>query len=686
VTANQTDGLRAELQDVLSGAEAWLRRLAATPDVSAELTADLERDADTLRKDRTRAASTLINVALLGAFSSGKSFLVSGLQGHLELVMVPRPEGRPAEMFVGLLPSSPVPTNVCPATVVPVDDELQFDTSGTGFMRVRFEDSDEWENVGNSSAPSVVASYVTQDANLADRHKQHRARKVAEVQLLISRYKLRAKLYDLPGSGSPYRVHDKILKSAMSDADCFIYVCHASAALSDSDLTLIRSIYEHYLLTKRTKRIIWVVTAIDSARQLDYNKVESWKLTVAKNDAYLREHFTLGGQPDIEFINEGFVPVSPAEESRGSWDAANGDAEAARQHSDEGRMESLRDILEDLIEREAGKKHIAQVASGAAPLISRRTRALNQSLQRERIPIEKLKASIADDRERLQDLEATIPLIRAELQGSLRNYVNRTSRPFDKLPSRLHEALDQQILSSDITKLPKANRIQVIKVQTIHAWIEAPGGPSSIWKDSFTKFKDEIFAMMQSRFDNRLYASQLPDNTFDVNELTVPRPLPRISSTQDTVQRTAAVIGVVAPIAAAGTWVAGAVTAGVAFPPAGAIVGLAALVYAAIERSKKKGSSLDILRQEWISSIDKEAAEIRKQFELAIGLQGMLVIDNVMDYLSSYRAQVADSMARSQDRMSHPESQGQQEFVNRLDALCRDGNVLERSLWVLANC
>jgi hypothetical protein len=600
--------------------------------------------------------------------------------------MVPRPPGRSAEMFVGLLPSSPVPTNVCPVTVVPVDDELQFDTSGTGYMRVRFEDSEEWEDVGNSPAQSVVAAYVMQDANVADRLRPHRALKVAEVQLLISRYKLRAKLYDLPGSGSPNRVHDKILKSAMGEADCFIYVSHATSSLSDNDLALIRSIYEHYLLTKRTKRIIWVVTAIDSATQLDHNRIEAWQLTVTKNDDYLRGQFALDGQPDIEFINEGFVPVSPAAESRSIWHAENGNAEIAKHHSDEGRMKALRDILEDLIEREAGKRHIAQVASGAAPLIARRVRALNQRFQRERLPIDELQASIAGDRKRLRDLETVIPRIREELEESLRNYVNRASRPFVKLADRLHEMLDHQIRSTDITKLQKANRIQVIKVQTIHTWIESPGGPSNIWSDSFTKFKDDLFALMQSHFDERLYSDQLPDGTFDVNELTVPRPLQGISSTQDVVQRTAAVIGVVAPIAAAGSWVAGAVAAGVAFPPAGAIVGLAALVYAGIERSKKKGNSLETLQQEWISALNQEAIDIQQQFELAIGLQGMTVIENVIDYLGSYRTQVAESMARSQERLNYPEHQGQQELVNLLGSLCHEGNALERSLWELANC
>uniref|UniRef100_UPI001EF45BA8 hypothetical protein n=1 Tax=Frankia sp. CiP3 TaxID=2880971 RepID=UPI001EF45BA8 len=201
ITTTAVDELRDELRDTLARSEAWLRRTVAMPDTAAESLRDVERDAEAIGKLRTRAASTLINVALLGAFSSGKSFLLSGIQGGLELVQVQSGDGSSADKFVGLLPSAPVPANACPASVVPVGEETDFDASGSGYLRVRFVGSGEWEDVGNSPVPSMIAAYVMQDADVADRLRAHRDREVAEIQISISDHRIPAKLYDLPGYG-----------------------------------------------------------------------------------------------------------------------------------------------------------------------------------------------------------------------------------------------------------------------------------------------------------------------------------------------------------------------------------------------------------------------------------------------------------------------------------------------------
>ncbi|MGW2850161.1 hypothetical protein, partial [Streptomyces sp. NPDC001274] len=206
--------VRDELRTVLDQCVEWLRAAADAPETPAGWPEETREDARTMTRLRTRAASTLINVALLGSFSSGKSFLLSGLQGGLELVEVPTADGRTADKFVGLLPSSPVPTTACPASVVPVDGQSGVDASGTGYLRVRFTDSgEEWEDVGNSPAPSVVAAYAMQDGNMTDRLRPHRGREVAELEILLDSARLPAKLHDLPGYGSPNPVHDMIVRT-----------------------------------------------------------------------------------------------------------------------------------------------------------------------------------------------------------------------------------------------------------------------------------------------------------------------------------------------------------------------------------------------------------------------------------------------------------------------------------------
>jgi len=680
--ANGVDEARAELRDTLDRSETWLRAIAAVPETPTEWPHDVERDADTVKRLRTRVASTLINVALLGAFSSGKSFLLSGLQGSLELVRVSTGDGLSADKFVGLLPSSPVPTTACPASVVPVDEGSPFDASGTGYLRVRFADSDDWENVGNSQALAVVAAYATQDANVTDRLRAHRDREVAEIEILLSGSKLPAKLYDLPGYGSPNPIHDIIVRTAMADADCFIYVSHASRSLSENDLDLIRFLYEHYMLSR--KRVVWVVTAIDSAMHLDHQNIPAWQATIARNNAYLRENFVLpDGEPHLGFIGEGFIPVSAALEAHAAKFAAEGAEASARRHAAQSRMDSLRQVLADLITRETGIRHIAAVAAEARSLAAPRQRLLDERLQTERLPIDELKGLLDSQRARLRHLDEVIPGIRGELERGLENYVKRASRPFGRLAAHLHTTLDDEIKATDVRKPAKANQVHVAKIQTLHAWIEAPTGPATIWTEQFARFKEDVLRVVGSALGDSDPAGRLPDYTFDVNDLTVPRPERRRTTGQDLVQRTAAVVGVATPLAAGVSSLSGAAAAATVFPPAGLIVGAAAAVYAGIQYRKSKTTSLEVMQEEWIRALDAEVSNIQEQFEMAIDAQGRDIIDHLIDNLGQYREQLEQSGELLQQRIAHPENQGRQELVDQLEPLCEEGRRLVATLRTL---
>jgi hypothetical protein len=85
--------LRNELRRRLDMADAWLAGepslgvLGGTAEGSGNEVLDREGLAaarSTIRQLKVRAASSLINVAFVGGYSSGKSFLISGLQNRLE--------------------------------------------------------------------------------------------------------------------------------------------------------------------------------------------------------------------------------------------------------------------------------------------------------------------------------------------------------------------------------------------------------------------------------------------------------------------------------------------------------------------------------------------------------------------------------------------------------------------------
>ncbi|WP_326595850.1 dynamin family protein [Streptomyces sp. NBC_01803] len=671
---------RAGLRETLDRAEAWLRRVATLPETPADWEARALQDADGVRQLRTRASSALINVALLGAFSSGKSFLLSGLQHKLKLLEVEQPDGSVAEKFVGLLPSSPVPTTACPATVLPVDPEDRpgGDADERRFLRVQFMDAaeDEWEDIGDRPPPAVVAAYAMHDAEITNRLEPHWTRDVAEIEIQISPYTLPAKLYDLPGYGSPNAVHDRIVEQAMGDADCFLYVSHASRSLSENDLALIRFLYQHHRVSK--KRVVWVVTAIDTATQLDLRDIPAWRATIDRNNAYLREKFTVDGRPDLGFIGEGFVPASPASEARG---ALIEDPGRARRLTDGSHMAALRETLGGLIEQETGRRRMGKVADEARGLLGRRFSSLAERLRTERLPIEALENELAELATRAREVEEAIPLIREDLEKRLRDYVKRAARSFNGLSAHLHAALDERIRTTDVRRPAKAHEIQRDLFLAKRSWVEAePDGPAAVWADLLEQFRKEAVRMVRSRLGADDAAGRLPDYTVDFSELDLPRPRQARTSTEDLVQRTAAFLGISAPIVATGSWMGGMVTAGIAFPPAAAVLGLSALVYMGVQRHRDRATSLEVTQQEWIDGLDTEAQQVREAFELAIGLKGTGVLENLEFNLLKYLEELEESAERVRERMARPETQGRQEFVEVLSTVVDEGRAVIASL------
>ncbi|MGW4528832.1 hypothetical protein [Amycolatopsis sp. NPDC004378] len=102
------------------------------------------------------------NLALAGHLSSGKSFQLGGMQQRLDYRPVRNDLGDVFDKYVGLLPSASAPTSACPATVIPDRGPRAGKRES---LRVRFTDSDHWEDVGSALRP-IVAAYCTNDPEL----------------------------------------------------------------------------------------------------------------------------------------------------------------------------------------------------------------------------------------------------------------------------------------------------------------------------------------------------------------------------------------------------------------------------------------------------------------------------------------------------------------------------------------
>lgn len=109
--------------------EDWLNGLRGIPGLAIG-EVEIDEQVHDLRGQRNRALSSLLNVGLLGRQSSGKSFLISGLQKGLRYERFERPDGGYTKQYIGILRSSPTPTTACPSTVRPVHADSGVHASG----------------------------------------------------------------------------------------------------------------------------------------------------------------------------------------------------------------------------------------------------------------------------------------------------------------------------------------------------------------------------------------------------------------------------------------------------------------------------------------------------------------------------------------------------------------------------
>ncbi len=680
--------LRGELQDVLARAERWLDGIP-----SLRLTGQLgqlpgtDEDVQTVRGLRTRAASALINVAMLGGYSSGKSFLVSGLQRKLEYEQIPNDDGLVDDQYIGILPAASKATTACPASVVPVDASEGLDASDRGFLRVRFTDADVWEDIGPSPIPLVVAAYATQDPGLIahGRPKQHRNRTVAEIEILLSDAPLPAKLYDLPGFGSPHPMHDQIMRESMADADCFIYVTQATHTLSDHELDLIREV--HKLYTNSEKRVVWVVTGIDRARERDplENRL-TWETTIDRNNAYLNEHFTLpDDQPDSAFIGQGFIGVSPAFEARGPWLSAQGDKAGGNRAIAASRMKALRNALDELISTETGPRHIAKIAAEAHGLVAPRHRVFTEIRDTARLPLEQLSMERENLETRRASLQAAIETTRSHLESVLEARVRAVDQTFEGLAAYLHAAFDGQIRSTDLMRAKEANRIEDHRDQLLHEWAQRPGGPAAESANGFTAFTASALTAVRTRLrdsdplgDLGIVAKQV-----DLDQLTVLPSKRYRAAQQDLVPQVAALAGAMSPLTAG--LIAALTTVGgpVLWVPAGVAAG-AGLLYAAVKHQKGRTTSLDLLREEWISDLDRAATEYRQAFTTAMAANGVTVIERTKEILIDRLVELSHKIVLINERLEDPDNIGRQQSIERLTPYCQEGEKIVSDLKRLA--
>jgi hypothetical protein len=257
------------------------------------------------------------------------------------------------------------------------------------------------------------------------------------------------------------QAHDAIVKAAMNDADCFLYVSRGKT-LDDKDLDLIRFMYEHY--GRPPKKVIWVLAGKDQTDSLDGDDdVPQWQRIIDENNEYLRQNFKVDGHPDQRFIGEGFIAVSAADEARAGWFRKKGDNYNAESYQSSSNMDALRQRLFDLIERESGPRHVAEIAEKAHGMIGPLAYVVRQRLLEEKTDVDQIEVKLADTEQALDKADMAIPRMRNDLEERQRSRVQTAARPFGSLARHLHNQLDDEIRRTDLREQRPANEIEVLR-------------------------------------------------------------------------------------------------------------------------------------------------------------------------------------------------------------------------------
>lgn len=679
----EVETLQAELCDTLESAMRWLQAEQGLIVVNKMGMSNAGEDLRALKGLLNRASSLLIKIAMVGRFSSGKSFLVGGIQEKLEYLPMTDEDGIPSDQYVGLLHSASIAANACPVSIIPVQIDTDLNVGGNGFFKVRFAGDENWTDIGNSPLPAVIAAYTTDDqrAILAGRQPEHRNLTVAEVRILLGEHRVPAQLYDLPGTESLTSVHDQIALDAWADADCFIYVTQAIHALSRSDMDLLKK-----LIAPRTgesrQRIIFVMTGIDRAAGSNYSGRTDWQDALDANNKYLRDNFPpLEGEREAPIGPEGFIAVSPAWEAQGRWHIKEGNAALGERLIARSQMALLRKAVDELVRAGSGRKHLREVATDAEKVVGPWVRAATELLDSAQVPLERLGNERQAAGQRYENLQASISALRIELENELKQHVRRVAQSFDGLSSFLHSQLDVHVRAADLTRERDADRIDLRIIREMRVWVDKCG-PATTWEAELDLFMTRTLHAVQSVIHESMAPESLLDGVqldIDLDELQTDPSERYRSNRQDVLQKVSGIVGLSTPVATALATGVGIVGGPLLAVP-GAVTLAAAILYTSMRRRKGRSTALDHLRQEWIEGLDQRATAYRDAFAIAAQAKGLAVIGRAVEILSQRQMQLTLRMAMLDSRMTDPDVTDMGGLVADLTPHCRAGSDLVENL------
>jgi len=691
---------RLGLRQILLDVDTWLKKVGSyvAPDGSKPFSdQQLDTDAEKIQDLLNRATSSLLTVAFAGEMSSGKSFLVSALHHQLKYDLILDEKNRPAGKYTGILPSFTEPTSACPVRVEPVAS-----SDGTVppvVLSVRFAESEEWEWIADNPTAQTVAAYLTDIPERIEKRKEnHRNRIVAEARLLVPATDMPSILYDLPGLNAPGRRYEMIARKAWNRADCIVYVTPATHTLRDSETELIAEIYKHYKGSAGRKKIIWAVTAIDTALDVTADNLARWRSTARRNTEYIRDLVQSTGDVDPDFAGRGFIGVSPALEARAEFGGTRSAFGSAEDDMSDSRMDELRHALLAMINEGAGAQHLANVALGALPIVRPYERTLRDILLSAKIPHEHLQDEISELERRISQLRSIPAEIRQEFGERLKTDIQRIVLTFNErhgLAKHLHDELDPYIKSANLLSQLEVSQLDLRMTRLIREWIERD--PLQRWIHELRQLAERLRLRVASALSHSHADNSLSYNELDL-ELFSPSRTPRTPAQQsDLAEKAASIvtatfslagaaataIGTLLAVPATGVAAAAGVTAattlGLALAPVGVVM-LTTGIYVFRRRRQQRISSLEVMRQEHIEALDTQVVEAAAWFTKSTLEIGDDLIEKTAERIEVHIEELREMIRRRTERLDTPEVLEEREHIEMLTDMCDRAGMIRGGL------
>lgn len=641
-----------------------------------------ELDDSPFERVRSKMKSQLMNMVVCGEFSSGKSFLISGLINRITWYPT-LGKGfmkEPGDGYAPFLPASPKETNSCLLTIQP----SQFSDVRSHF-EVVFEDTKLWEDKSESYQDEsdihrLMLAYATEFEEYRNgRTTQDLARKVLKARVHISHMLFPAYIHDLPGIGGiGEEDYLEMVQDAVRQADVVIYVASAIKPLTKAELNLLSFVEDVTRINKCP--VLFVMSQID--------REEHYKQVLETNNRFLKENFSK------TFSGQTFIPVSPAVEAKAKTKYEKHEiSEAVRDEGiNESGMPILRQRLREYLINTSGPLHLREIVLRMNYLLENVTLHIDSRVNSLSVPIYEAEKRLQELNQLVTSLISKRESIRSDLEEHAKSVLKQafSNADSDNLLVLLRNELEPIIRDKDKDILDEKVRhdIEQKKKEIRDKWLCQPNGPEVSWSKAFGSYQKQTIILLQAKLEEAIEEAEIKgtslaefirDKTLrsdaDFNS-SISATIGAASSTWQTLLSivsigTAGYTG----LAGAGTIVVGGVT--IAAAPI-ALLFLAAGGFGFGWSYWRKKEERRKLRQQMIDQLPKYADEIRTQLEVQAkqfieAYQGEIIgiinhlIASQQDSMTAIKRELSDGDLR-RNREKLKEATSLQEICKKLES------------------